>query len=399
MGLFGIKISFPGTGMRWRKSTLLLLLLLLLGAGNSLLAQVKIGNNPSVINPASILELESTNKGLLLTRLQDTSLVANPPDGMLIFVINASSGQHLYVRQSQSWQQLATSSNVNDLVLSFITKDSRIKDSVMKAIRLSADSLATRGFIDATGGDSSLLKKVILSINMQRFRDSIATALSSSPVRDSLLKLVAANTKATTVDSLKTSGFLTVTGGDSSVLKKILIGIDAQRFRDSIAVALTSSPVKDSLANIIYAQSLNQSFNLALGAISDSLVVIRGNTLKKIAVDSLLLSATGFIDPVGIYKATGSSTVFPASPSAYPGNGNFTFEFNEAIKFVYTVPGARLGDAIYYTTSTQFNEYLQIGKITIVRDDTVVVTVINGTETNITPTDMRLTLSVIKAKR
>jgi hypothetical protein len=56
-------------------------------------AQVKIGNNPTVVNKSSILELESDSLGVLLPRLQDTALInkLNPPDGMLIFIRNAGT--------------------------------------------------------------------------------------------------------------------------------------------------------------------------------------------------------------------------------------------------------------------------------------------------------------------
>lgn len=42
----------------------------------SLKAQVKIGNNPNSINATSILELESTTKGLLITRMTSSELNA-----------------------------------------------------------------------------------------------------------------------------------------------------------------------------------------------------------------------------------------------------------------------------------------------------------------------------------
>lgn len=50
-------------------------------------AQIKIGDNPDVINPNSLLELESTNKGLLIPRLTTAgrNMMVNPPDGMFIY--------------------------------------------------------------------------------------------------------------------------------------------------------------------------------------------------------------------------------------------------------------------------------------------------------------------------
>lgn len=47
-------------------------------------AQVKIGDNPTTIASSSLLELESTNKGLLLPRVNPSS-VTNPVEGLLVF--------------------------------------------------------------------------------------------------------------------------------------------------------------------------------------------------------------------------------------------------------------------------------------------------------------------------
>lgn len=69
---------------------------------NCIDAQVKIGNNPTVININSLLELESTSKGLLLPRLNNSQItgMVNPPKGMLVFNTTDSS---LYIRRDASW--------------------------------------------------------------------------------------------------------------------------------------------------------------------------------------------------------------------------------------------------------------------------------------------------------
>ena len=62
----------------------------------SVTAQVKFGNNPTVINGSSLLELEHTNKGLLLPRVSLTSTTtwglatATPVAGMQVYNTNAS---------------------------------------------------------------------------------------------------------------------------------------------------------------------------------------------------------------------------------------------------------------------------------------------------------------------
>jgi len=67
--------------------------------------QLKLGNNPSGINKAAVLELESAKQGLLLTRVSDTS--AAPlniaPDGMLIYF---TVDKTLLIRKGGFWRRL-----------------------------------------------------------------------------------------------------------------------------------------------------------------------------------------------------------------------------------------------------------------------------------------------------
>ncbi|TAE68985.1 MAG: hypothetical protein EAZ85_13580, partial [Bacteroidetes bacterium] len=65
----------------------LLFFLLLTCCVTKLEAQVKIGDNPTIINGSAILELESTNKGFLLPRLSSTQrdAIASPAKGLIIF--------------------------------------------------------------------------------------------------------------------------------------------------------------------------------------------------------------------------------------------------------------------------------------------------------------------------
>lgn len=73
-------------------------------------AQVKIGDNPNSINANSLLELESTTKGLLLPRLTSDQIKAmsNVPVGMFLFNSTDSS---LYLRRDTGWAVLALNTN------------------------------------------------------------------------------------------------------------------------------------------------------------------------------------------------------------------------------------------------------------------------------------------------
>ncbi len=66
---------------------------------------LKLGNNPTVIDSSSILELESHNKGVLLPRLNSSemNLMKNPPNGMIVFNTDSSS---IVIRTNGAWRKL-----------------------------------------------------------------------------------------------------------------------------------------------------------------------------------------------------------------------------------------------------------------------------------------------------
>ncbi|MES2773780.1 MAG: hypothetical protein V4722_06330 [Bacteroidota bacterium] len=81
----------------------LLLLTVIFYYTNSLHAQrVKIGTNPTVVNPNSLLELESTGKGVLMPRSTTGQIAAmtNVPKGMLLFNTTDSA---LYLKRDTGW--------------------------------------------------------------------------------------------------------------------------------------------------------------------------------------------------------------------------------------------------------------------------------------------------------
>jgi hypothetical protein len=53
-------------------------------------SQVKFGDNPATIGTSSLLELESSNKALLITRVATTASILSPVNGMLIYDLSAN---------------------------------------------------------------------------------------------------------------------------------------------------------------------------------------------------------------------------------------------------------------------------------------------------------------------
>lgn len=53
-------------------------------------AQVKIGDNPTTVGSSSSLELESTNRALVITRVANTAAIATPVNGMIVYDISSN---------------------------------------------------------------------------------------------------------------------------------------------------------------------------------------------------------------------------------------------------------------------------------------------------------------------
>ena len=74
-------------------------ILLFFFSGSFIWGQVKIGDNVEVLNPAAILELEATDKGLLLPRLtneqRDSIELNEASEGLLIFNVDTKEIQYL----------------------------------------------------------------------------------------------------------------------------------------------------------------------------------------------------------------------------------------------------------------------------------------------------------------
>ena len=81
-------------------------------------AQVKIGTNPGTLNTNSVLEIESTGKGILLPRSTTAQVnsMSNVPKGMLLFNTTDST---LYLKRDTGWVMIPVSARaVNPTLLS-----------------------------------------------------------------------------------------------------------------------------------------------------------------------------------------------------------------------------------------------------------------------------------------
>jgi len=91
---------------------------------NNTYGQVKIGDNPSIVNPSAVLEIESINKGLLIPRMStlQRDIISSPVTGLIIF--NTTTNRinyfaHPYWYEITGIQLTSTSSALGSSYTSF----------------------------------------------------------------------------------------------------------------------------------------------------------------------------------------------------------------------------------------------------------------------------------------
>jgi len=87
-------------------------------------AQVKIGNNPDAIHLYSILELESTDKVLVVTRMTNTQMLSlTPLNGAIVY---NTSEQCLFFFKNNSWLNLCAFENIQETLTSITLNEDLI---------------------------------------------------------------------------------------------------------------------------------------------------------------------------------------------------------------------------------------------------------------------------------
>ena len=88
-----------------------ILLLIGLGIELNVVGQVKIGDDVSTIHPFSLLELESTTKALIISRLSNSQMLAMTPlEGALVFNTDTKC---LHMYNGLNWQNLCSKTSTS----------------------------------------------------------------------------------------------------------------------------------------------------------------------------------------------------------------------------------------------------------------------------------------------
>ncbi len=162
----------------------MLFLLVILLVGNATIAQVGIGTNSPSTN--AVLDVSSTNKGILLPRVNDTTLVSNPSAGLMIY--NKATRSPAF-HDGTAWNTIATrtaatTANTDSLTYTITGATGSFVNGTYKLINLShgiANSGTTSSFQDVAFTKT-------LDINSIAFTKAVA---ASSPLQGIVIEIKA----------------------------------------------------------------------------------------------------------------------------------------------------------------------------------------------------------------
>jgi len=256
-------------------------------------AQNKIGNNPSVIQSGSLLELESQTKGLRLPRIPLNNcalwtLDGTPVSGMLIFNETGTEPKGLYYWSTDlsKWIQVVNKFELSTLIANYINQNTTVRDSIINVINNTITTGSMKGkdltskskVIKVMNGTGAAIKDVQVDLDL----NELGHLLNSSPVADSLSIVISHNTtirdsitniinNTITTGAIKgkdltsNSKVIKVMNGGGAAIKDVQVDID----KNELGHLLNSSPVADSLSIVI-------SHNTT---IRDSIINVINNTI------------------------------------------------------------------------------------------------------------------------
>jgi len=238
-------------------------------------AQNKIGDNPTVIQSGSLLELESLTKGLRLPRVELNDVTAWTLDGtavsgMVIFneTGTAPKGMYYWNMDSAQWIQIVNKSELSTLVANYLTQNTAVRDSIVNVV----NSIVSAGSI--TGKDLTSNSPVLKVVNgagttlnatqVDLDQTELSNLFSTSPLSDGLSTAISNNTTiqnsiqsvvnstisngtVTGKDLTSNSPVLKVVNGTGSTIKATQVDLDQAQLSN----LFSTSPLSDGLSTAI----------------------------------------------------------------------------------------------------------------------------------------------------
>lgn len=233
-------------------------------------AQMKLGDNPNTINASAILEMESTNKGLLLPRMSHTQLlsISTPVAGMAVYVTDSAC---IYLYTTGSWQNLCAASGLTQAdVIRIIAENAHnqpLIDSIYHAVLLrSGNLISPSGAITIGSGALATLHNTTIDVNP-----------------DSIVSIVTHSGRDITARSP-----LSVSGGSHAALSAVDITIDSNRL-----VPMGGTPgqilIKDSSGSSVWGVAAGDNWGSQV-IFHDATLAGNGTTTSPLTIDSFGLA-------------------------------------------------------------------------------------------------------------
>ena len=288
------------------KQFFLVATLLVIGFSN---AQVKIGSNPTTMNPASLLELESTTQGFLLPRMtyvQKTS-IASPPAGLQVWCTDCGSGE-LQVYNGTSWITYNTVAGVfakPDAPTSPVAIASNSQASVAFSAPASNGGSAITGYtvtsspggLTATGASSPLTVTGLTNGTFYTF-----TVVATNAVGNSVASAASVGVTPISILGAPTSPVATASNSQASV------AFSAPASNGGSAITgytVTSSPgglTATGANSPLTVSGLTNGTAYTFTVVASNAAGSSANSVASAAVTPLLLASCGAFVASGVYK-------------------------------------------------------------------------------------------------
>lgn len=194
-----------------------LLIVAFIGAALVTNAQVKVGDNPTTINSNSVLEMESTNKGMLLPRVLLSATTAFAPltahvEGMMVY--NTATATDVtpgyYYNDGTKWIRISSASTAPAAItadngLAKTADNIQLGGSLIKPTTISTD--ATNNLVIEANGIGGLLVEANQGLNV------LATSIDNASSKAIALRGRTAVTNGTSIKDVRgINGVATVDG-------------------------------------------------------------------------------------------------------------------------------------------------------------------------------------------
>lgn len=278
--------------------------------------QLKLGANPTTLTKSALLELSSTNQGLLFPRLSDTGVIntSGPPDGMVIYF---TPTRQLMLRMNGSWQPLASGTGTASnawLLTGNTTGALRILgtldnfDLPIYTHNVERMRIASTGnvAIGATSFDGANPEKLLVNAG-------VTNSVNAIYAKGSINNYFQINIQNQGTGAKASTDIVATANNGTETTNFVDMGINGSGWQQS-----SQSPISTGLANDTYLLGAGQDMYLANNNATKSMIFLTGGTLA--ANEAMRITSTGNIamglttttaklDVNGTYKLGAKGTI------------------------------------------------------------------------------------------